>query len=81
MKRIEKLRDLMHTTLNQVVWIETVISDDEQFIEIKITFGTRNTTFSFPIDEIEQNLLNGRDFATMIEKPLESLLKSEGESK
>lgn len=75
MKRVEELRDLIHTTLNKIVWICTHVSNDEQSIEINVGLGNRTTILSFPIDLVEQNLSNGADFVTMISKPLGDLLE------
>lgn len=75
MSRIEEYRDLVQITVKDVTWIGTVISDDRQSIDIKISFGNQCVTIPIRVEDIEKNVRSTKTFLRLVIDPLEALLR------
>lgn len=74
-KRIEEYRELVHSTVKNVTWIGTMISDDRKFINIQLRFGSQVTVIPVSIRDIVKNHCSCKKFFNLIVSPLENVLK------
>lgn len=71
----EKLNDLVYSTLKDLTFIGTQISDDGTAINILISFGSQTATIPISIEDIVRNRFSCKGFLDLIKTPLEALLK------
>lgn len=74
MNKLEEYRQLIHTTVKDITWIGTEISDDKQSINIKVVFGSRFVLIPVSIEDIDKNLHSAKGFIDLIVPTLEVLL-------
>lgn len=74
-KRKEELRELVHVTAKDLIWMSTKYNKGTDVVEICIAHGSEGRTINIPVSEILENQNSCKGFLNLIKTPLEALLR------
>ena len=74
-KRRKEYRDLVYTTVKDLIHIGVWDSDDGQSLNIVVALGGKSVNIPIKYEDIEKNFHSSKDFLKLITPPLEAILE------
>ena len=75
-KRRKEYRDLVYTTIKDLIHIGVWDSDNGQSLNIIVAFGNKSVNIPIKYKDIEENFHSAKGFMMLLKPPLEAILES-----